>query len=191
MCGRWSLNKNSVREIAMDENTRTLKTNGPFNREEKRRAQPQTLLNLWSGSNITFENILLRSFPFRNFRKWIVTNRDESFKIVLRPRWNISIDFNFIRWYIKTVIINRNKYFDKNNFLRLSNIFRSLTLREENESYQAPSVSEDSIFDHPNSTSFKKKTQIQSRIFSLSLFLFLSFNELRDYSPSQADISNK
>lgn len=52
MCGRWSLNKNSGREIAMDENTRTLKTNGPFNREEKRRAQPQTLLNLWSGSNI-------------------------------------------------------------------------------------------------------------------------------------------
>lgn len=112
MCGRWSLNKNFGREIAMDENTRTSKTNGPFNREEKRHAQPQTLLNLWSASNVTFENILLRSFPFRNFRKWIVVNRDESFIVVLQPRRNISIDFNFIRWYINTVIINRYKYQD-------------------------------------------------------------------------------
>lgn len=97
MCGRWSVNKNFEREISKDENTRTLETNGPINREEKRCAQPQTLLNLWSASNVAFENILLRSSRFRNFWKWIVINRDESFKVVSRPRWNISNDFNSIR----------------------------------------------------------------------------------------------
>lgn len=97
MRGRWSVNKNFEREISKDENTRTLETNGSINREEKRCAQPRTLLNLWSASNVAFENILLRSSPFRNFWKWIVINRDESFKVVSRPRWNISIDFNSIR----------------------------------------------------------------------------------------------
>lgn len=59
VCGRWSVNKNSERENAEDENTRTWKTNGPINPEEKRCAQPQALLNLWTAPNVNFRNILL------------------------------------------------------------------------------------------------------------------------------------